>query len=76
MTEGKRGELKAAGCRGKRLWLAAVIGILIVIALLVYRHLDYRSIDERLAAIEASLAIPDSENAAIFYGQLLKDPNA
>jgi hypothetical protein len=60
----------------KRIRLAAVIGILIVIAVLVYRHLDYRSIYKRLAIIEASLAIPDSENAAILYERLLQDPNA
>lgn len=76
MAEEKRRELKVARGRGKRLRLAAVIGILVIIAILVYRHLDYRSIDERLAAIEASLAIPDSDNAAIFYDRLLQDPNA
>ena len=72
MTEQMQGKRKAA----KHIRLAAVIGILIVIAILAYRHLDYRSIDERLAAIEASLAIPDSENAAILYDRLLQDPNA
>ena len=53
MTEKKRGDWKAARYRSKRFRLAAVIGILIVIAILAYRHLDNRSIDERLAAIEA-----------------------
>jgi len=76
MTEQKQGKRKTAIRIGKRLRLAVIFGILIVIAILAYRHLDNRSIDERLAAIEASLAIPDSENAAILYDQLLQDPNA
>lgn len=76
MTEEKRGELKITRGRSKRLWLAAVIGILIIIAILVYRYLGYQSIDERLAVIEASRAIPDSENAAMIYNELLADSNA
>jgi hypothetical protein len=35
-----------------------------------------RSADERLAEIEAARAIPDAENAAIIYNELLQDPNA
>ena len=34
------------------------------------------SADEKLAAIEATRAIPDSENAALIYNRLLQDPNA
>jgi len=37
--------------------------------------LDFRSIDDKLAAIEAELAIPDAENAAVYYTRLLTDPN-
>ena len=37
--------------------------------------LDSRSIDERLAAIDAELAIPDSENAAVYCRRFLTDPN-
>jgi hypothetical protein len=37
---------------------------------------DRRSADERLAEIEAGCAIPDAENAAMIYNQLLQDPNA
>jgi len=33
------------------------------------------SIDEQLAAIDAELAIPDAENAAVYYTRLLTDPN-
>jgi hypothetical protein len=77
MTERKQGEFKAARCRGKRfLFAAIIISILIIIAILAYKYLDYRSIDERLAAIEASMAIPDSENAAILYSQILQNPDA
>ena len=61
---------------GKRLRFAVICGILVVIAVLVYRHIDYLIIDERLAAIEASRSIPASENAAILYDRLLQDPNA
>jgi hypothetical protein len=60
----------------KRIRFAVMIGILVVITALTYRYLGYQSIDERLALIEASLAIPDSKNAAILYDQLLQDPNA
>jgi hypothetical protein len=60
----------------KRLRLTVIFGILVVIAVLVYRHIDYLIIDERLAAIEASRSIPASENAAILYDRLLQDPNA
>jgi hypothetical protein len=67
---------EATKLTGKRIRLAVIAGILVVIATLTYRHLDYRSIDERLAVIEASLTIPDSENAAILYDRLLQDPNA
>ena len=31
--------------------------------------------DERLAAIDAELAIPDSENAAVYFGRFLADPD-
>jgi len=76
MTEQKQEKRKTAIRIGKRLRLAVIFGILVVIASLVYRHLDSLSIDERLAAIEASLAIPDSENAAILYDRLLQNPDA
>ncbi len=58
MTEQKQEKRKTAIRIGKRLRLAVIFGILVVIAVLVYRHIDYLSIDERLAAIEASRSIP------------------
>ena len=36
---------------------------------------NFRSVDEQLAAIEAARAIPDSENAAVFYTRFFTDPN-
>jgi len=72
MTEQMQGKRKGA----KRIRLGAVIGILVVVVVLAYRHLDNRNIDQRLAAIEVSLAIPDAENAAILYDRLLQNPNA
>ena len=35
--------------------------------------LDFQAVDEQLAAIEAARAIPDAENAAIIYYQLMQD---
>ncbi|MHC4120509.1 MAG: hypothetical protein ACYSWO_23695, partial [Planctomycetota bacterium] len=35
---------------------------------------DFRSVDEKLAAIEAELAIPESENAAAGYMELFTNP--
>jgi len=53
--------------------LLAVIGCSFVLTG-IWR--DSRSADERLAEIEAARAIPDSENAATIYNELLRDPNA
>ncbi|MBL7186204.1 MAG: hypothetical protein ISS70_07740 [Phycisphaerae bacterium] len=36
---------------------------------------DFRSVDEKLAAIDAELAIPDSENAAVYCRRFLTDPD-
>jgi hypothetical protein len=36
---------------------------------------DFRSVDERLAEIDAELAIPDSENAAVYCRRFLTDPD-
>jgi hypothetical protein len=76
MADEIKDKIKAAKHTGKHLWLVLIIGILVVITVFAYRHLDYQSIDERLAVIEASRAIPDSENAAILYDILLQNPDA
>jgi len=65
-----------------RKWFWLSVG-LVVIALIIWIFLpdgdrgDWRpyTFDEELAAIEAARAIPDSENAAIIYNQLLQDYN-
>ncbi len=66
--------------RTRRLWLIPVtVAVLAVAAWLLWVAgfwRDSRSADERLAEIEATRAIPDSENAAIIYNELLQDPNA
>jgi hypothetical protein len=46
-----------------------------VAAVIGYRVLTSKSADEQLAAIEAARAIPDSQNAAVIYNQLLADYN-
>jgi len=63
----------------KWFWLSAAV---IVIALIIWVFLpddngDWRpyTFDEELAALEAKYAIPDSENAAVIYNQLLQVDN-
>ena len=56
--------------------LFIVLIVAIVCCLILWNHLlNFRSIDKQLAAIEADLAIPDSENAAVHYTQFFIDPN-
>lgn len=56
--------------------LLIVFVIAIVCCFIWQKHLwDLGSIDERLAAIDAELAIPDFENAAVHYIRFLTDPN-
>jgi len=63
----------------KRVWLIpTAIALLAIVASFLWIvgfWRDSRSADERLAEIEATRAIPASENAAIIYGELLRDPN-
>ncbi len=64
----------------KRIWLVPVgIALLAVIVGFLWTAGVFgnrRSADERLAEIEAARAIPDSENAAIIYDELLRDSHA
>jgi hypothetical protein len=55
---------------------AIALSFLIVAVAFVWSRSRVPSVDERLAAIEAARAIPDSENAATVYNDLLRDPNA
>ena len=63
----------------KRIRLAVTIIVIATIICCVFWKIglwNLQSVDEQLAAIEATRAIPDSENAATIYRQLLQDPNA
>ena len=60
----------------KRFWYVAIVILIVAIGccfLLKTGLLDFQTIDEQLAAIEAARAIPDAENAAIIYNQLLEN---
>ena len=80
MTEEKPKITKAAKSKvnsgNRKLILAAVIVVMIICGLMLKAFfLDPRSIDEQFAALEAELAIPDEENAAVYYRQFFTDPN-
>lgn len=57
-------------------WFTIALGLPTIAVTLVWSRSRLPSIEERLAAIEAARAIPDSENAAILYERLLNDPRA
>jgi hypothetical protein len=60
----------------KRIWFVAIVISIVAIGsyfLLKTVMLDFQTVDEQLAAIEAAHAIPDAENAAIIYNQLLEN---
>jgi hypothetical protein len=73
-TQNKKAE-KTKPKRGLRWWAGmALLAVAVAMALLwLTERLTLRSVDERLAAIEAARAIPDSENAAVIYDRLMKD---
>ncbi|MBN2588236.1 MAG: hypothetical protein JXA96_00105 [Sedimentisphaerales bacterium] len=50
-----------------------IILFLIITSVIIWRIFYYNSPEEQLAEIEVSIAIPDSENAAIIYNQLIED---
>jgi len=59
------------------LWVASLIVFIVAIAccFIWQRHLwNLGSIDEQFAAIDAELAIPDAENAAVFYRRFFRNP--
>ena len=60
----------------KRFWFVAIVILIVAICcyfLSMTGLLNFQTVDEQLAAIEAAHAIPDSENAAIIYYQLMQD---
>jgi len=63
---------KTAKRKKKRVWFAIIVVLTAIIACFLWSLRNSRSIDERLAAIEAARAIPDSENAAVIYYQLAR----
>ena len=61
--------------RGRKFALSIIaLSLLIAVVAFVYSRINSPTVDERLAVFEAARAIPDSENAAILYEQLLGDP--
>ena len=80
MTEERREDTETGKVRRRfgrlRLILVAVVVVTIFCCLTWQSRLwDFRSIDEKLAAIDAELAIADSENAAVFYRRFFSDSN-
>jgi len=76
VQKAKKKKSKSGQRRGKRIWYVVIVILTVAIGcyfLLKTGLLDFQSVDERLAAIEAALAIPDEENAAVIYYQLLQD---
>ncbi|MBN2588235.1 MAG: hypothetical protein JXA96_00100 [Sedimentisphaerales bacterium] len=55
--------------------LAISICLAFIPCSILFKTIFYKSPEEQLAAIEASLAIPNSENAAIYYNAFLTDSN-
>ncbi|UCF17459.1 MAG: hypothetical protein JSW59_08345, partial [Phycisphaerales bacterium] len=74
--EKKKAEDHKRGHRFRRLGILLVAAVVLV-GLLAWKAglFDSRSIDEKLAAIDAELAIPEAENAAVFYRRFFTDPN-
>ncbi len=78
MTEEKEKKKKpeSGQRKRKRIWYVAIAILALAIGgyfLFKPGLLDFQTVDEQLAAIEAAHAIPDAENAAIIYYQLLED---
>lgn len=78
MAEQKAEKKKPQNAKRTRKWVwcaAIVIVIAAIICCLLWKAglWEFQTVDEQLAAIEAARAIPDEENAAIIYNQLLED---
>jgi len=78
MAEQKAEKKKPKNAKRTRKWVwcaAIVIVIAVIICCLLWKAglWEFQTVDEQLAAIEAARAIPDEENAAIIYNQLLED---
>jgi len=80
MAEQKAEKKKSKNAKRARKWVwcaAIVIVIGAIICCLLWKAglWKFQTVDEQLAAIKAARAIPDEENAAIIYNQLLEDYN-
>ncbi|MHC4085558.1 MAG: hypothetical protein ACYSWZ_17420 [Planctomycetota bacterium] len=73
MTEQKAKKKEQESCQRKKKWIWFVAIVILVVAICCYFLLKFQSVDEQLAAIEAAHAIPDAENAAIIYNQLMEN---
>ena len=51
--------------------LITIIVFIVLFCILFWFIIQYKTAEQRLAAIEAARVIPDAENAAILYNQLL-----
>ncbi|MHC4745462.1 MAG: hypothetical protein ACYS8Z_26405 [Planctomycetota bacterium] len=68
---------KTAKRNRKRIRLGIILGVLTaIITWSIWSAWNSKSIEQRLAEIEAARAIPDSENVAILYNKLMQTPNA
>lgn len=80
MSEEKKRDRKTdeAKRRFERFWSASIIlTVVTIICCLMWKAglLDSQSIEKKLAAIDAELAIPEAENAAVYYRRFFTDPN-
>ncbi|MHC4641677.1 MAG: hypothetical protein ACYS32_08530 [Planctomycetota bacterium] len=73
MAEGKAKKKKSESGQRMRKWIWFVAIAILIVAIGCYFLLKFQTVDEQLAAIEAARAIPDAENAAIIYNQLLEN---
>jgi hypothetical protein len=72
----KKKKSKSGQRMAKWIWFVAIAIVIVAIGCYFLSKaglLDFQNVDEQLAAIEAARAIPDTENAAIIYYQLLED---
>jgi hypothetical protein len=71
-TENKKAETKKTG-RGLRWWAGMIMLVAAVVLAILWltERLTLLSAKQRLAAIEAARAIPDEQNAAVIYSDVL-----
>jgi len=74
MAEQAKRDSKTSKPTGKRIRLEILISVLIAAAGVVYLGLSQPGLDERIATFEAARAVPDEENAAMIYAELLQGP--